>query len=157
MFRNICLSNPGQELVVSYSDRAPHKPPCTPSVPCAQGLGGPVSWLRAMLRAAWALPGMAPCEPCTPLSPQMGQPSGKGSSSGILLSSFFPNGLCYTKRIKRPLFLPSMKLANQHPASYRRLQGVCCWPPAAAPSNEENWVQTPLPWVLSPFPVGPSL
>lgn len=47
---------------------------------------------------------------------QMGQPSGKGSSSEILLSSFFPNGLCYKKQIKQPLFLSSMKLADGHPA-----------------------------------------
>lgn len=112
MFRNICPSNPGQKPVVSGSDRAPHKPPCTPSVPFAQWPGGPASWHRAMLRAARALPGMAPCKQCTLLSQQMGQPSGKGSSSGILLSSFFPNGLCYKKRIKQPLFLSSMKLAN---------------------------------------------
>lgn len=108
MFRNICLSNPGQRSVVSDSDRAPHKHPCTPSVPFAQWPGGPASWHRA----ARALPGMAPYKQCALLSQQMGQPSGKGSSSGILLSSFFPNGLCYKKRIKQPLFLSSMKLAN---------------------------------------------
>lgn len=138
MFRNICPSNHGQKSVVSDSDGAPHRPPCTRSVPFARRPGGPASWHRATLRAAQALPGMAPCEQCTLLPQQMGHPLGKGSSSGILLSSFFPNGLCYKKRIKQPLFLSSRKLANQHPASYQRLRGVCSQPSAVAPSKEKK-------------------
>ena len=70
-----------------------------------------------------------------PLPQQMGQPSGKGSPSEILLPSFFPNGLCYKKQIKHPLFIPSTKLADQHPVQYPRL------PDAGCPAADAGYLQ----------------
>lgn len=43
-------------------------------------------------------------------------PQGKEALREILLSSFFPNGLCYKKQMEQPLFLSSTKLADWHPA-----------------------------------------
>lgn len=96
--QNICLSNPRTEVSCPIL-KSPNVPPahCTPFVQWPRGPGA--GWLGFLSQH-------------TLLSTeQMGQPSGKGSSSKILLSSFFPNGLCYKKQIKQPLFLFFMALA----------------------------------------------
>lgn len=104
--RNICLSNPRTEVSCPIL-KSPNVPPalCTPFV---QWPRGPASWQRRRSGPGW----LGFLSQHTLLSmEQMGQPSGKGSSSKILLSSFVPNGLCYKKQIKQPLFLFSMRLA----------------------------------------------
>lgn len=96
---------PGQKSVDSAPGRSPWQPSLHPEhVACSVA-----AWASILAQARLGARGVLSS------SQQMGQPSGKGSSSEILLSSFFPNGLCYKKQIKQPLFLSSMKLADGHP------------------------------------------
>lgn len=128
--RNICPGNPRTEV----SCLMLRKGPLTnlPALRARHLLTGHVGQHpgKGDAEGSGFLPAAGP-----PLPQQMGQPSGKGSPSEILLPSFFPNGLCYKKQIKHPLFIPSMKLADQHPVQYPRL------PDAGCPAADAGYLQ----------------
>lgn len=100
----------GQKSVDSAPGRSPWQPSLHPEhVTCSVA-----AWASILAQA------MLGAHSTLSSAQQMGQPSEKGSFSEILLSSFFPNGLCYKKQIEQPLFLSSMELAGWHPAQYQR-------------------------------------